>query len=242
MSVRDGFIFNGKHSYKDFNVWLQEKKIQPPAKVKIKETIPFMNGTYDFSSVGSNGEPVYGERQIQVKLGLRTRNKKELYTVYQLILEWLEDTGRQELLFDNIPGFYFTAEVESAPSFEEALMLGNLTITFTAQPFKVSTSYMGDDIWDTFNFLTDYTQYTNIFEINEDGPGTTVIMYNNGRNITPVINVSVDNMRLSFEGKIYYLTKGDNKLWGMKLKNGENVLHFYNALGTVKILFRWEVL
>ena len=40
MSVRDGFIFNGKHSYKDFNVWLQEKKIQPPAKVKIKETVP----------------------------------------------------------------------------------------------------------------------------------------------------------------------------------------------------------
>ncbi|WP_052263170.1 distal tail protein Dit [Clostridium tyrobutyricum] len=240
MSVRDGFIFNGKHSYKDFNVWLQEKKIQPPAKVKIKETIPFMNGTYDFSSVGSNGEPVYGERQIQVKLGLRTRNKKELYTVYQLILQWLEDTGRQELLFDNIPGFYFTAEVESAPSFEEALMLGNLIITFTAQPFKISTSYMGDDIWDTFNFLTDYTQYTNTFEITN--PFTTVIMYNNGRSVTPVINCSSPmTLRVNGEDKEYNLNAGDNKVWGLKLKNGKNELIFAGN-GTAKILFRWEVL
>lgn len=240
MSVRDGFIFNGKHSYKDFNVWLQEKKIQSPAKVKIKETIPFMNGTYDFSSVGSNGEPVYGERQIQVKLGLRTRNKKELYTIYQLILQWLEDTGRQELLFDNIPGFYFTAEVESAPSFEEAIALGNLTITFTAQPFKISTSYMGDDIWDTFNFLTDYTQYTNTFEI--INPFTTVIMYNNGRSVTPVINCSSPmTLRVNGEDKEYNLNAGDNKVWGLKLKNGKNELIF-SGNGTVKILFRWEVL
>jgi len=187
MSVRDEMTFNGKHSYKDFNVWLQEKKIQPPAKVKIKKTIPFMNGTYDFSTVGSDGDQVYGERKIQVKIGLPTKSKEELYIVYQLLLEWLEDTGRQELMFDNIPGFYFIAEVEEAPEFEETIRMGNLTINFIAQPFKVSTSYMGDDIWDTFCFLTDYTQYTNEFTINGS---TTVTMYNNGRPITPTINCS----------------------------------------------------
>lgn len=239
MSVRDGFSFNGKHSFKDFNVWLQEKKIQPPAKVKIKETVPFMNGTYDFSTVGSGGDQVYGERKIQVKIGLRTKSKKELYVIYQLILEWLEDTGRQELIFDNIPGFYFIAEIEEAPEFEEAIKMGNLTINFIAQPFKVSTSFMGDDIWDTFNFLTDYTQYTNEFTIN----GVTLVtMYNNGRLITPVINCSTA-MTLSFNGKNYALLSGDNKPWGLKLQNGKNDLTFYTPItGTVKILFRWEAL
>ncbi|QXE20454.1 distal tail protein Dit [Clostridium sp. 001] len=237
MSVKDGFIFNGKHSFKDFNVWLQEKKIQPPAKTKIKESVPFMNGTYDFSTVGSNGDQVYGERKIQVKLGLRTKSKEELYIVYQLILEWLEDTGRQELMFDNIPGFYFIAEVEDTPEFEETIKMGTLTISFTAQPFKVSTSYMGDDIWDTFCFLTDYTQYTNEFAINGEN---AVTMYNNGRSITPVINCSSD-MTLVYNGKTYNLTKGDNKPWGLKLQNGRNDLLFSGS-GTAKILFRWEVL
>ena len=237
MSVRDGFSFNGKHSYKDFHIWLQEKKIQPPAKTKIKETVPFMNGTYDFSTVGSNGDPIYGERKIQVKIGLPTKSKEELYVIYQLILEWLEDTGRQELSFDNIPGFYFIAEIEEAPDFEEAVKMGNLTIDFISQPFKISTSNMGDDIWDTFCFLTDYTQYTNQFTISGK---TTVTMYNNGRLITPTINCS-SSMTLTYGGKTYNLTAGDNKPWGLKLQNGRNDLIF-NGNGTAKILFKWEVL
>ena len=31
------------------------------AKKKIKETVPFMNGYYDFSTIGSNGEIMYEE-------------------------------------------------------------------------------------------------------------------------------------------------------------------------------------
>ncbi|MBV4417117.1 distal tail protein Dit [Clostridium tyrobutyricum] len=237
-----GLTFNGKHSFSEFGLYVEKKTINPPSKKKIVDDVPFMHGNYDFSTVGSGGEQVFDTRTITVKFALLCYTMEELYTRYSQILEWLTNCGQSQLIFDYDPGYYFLAEVQDAPKFDDFTDNGELEVNFVCYPFRYSTSYMGDDIWDTFNFLTDYTQYTNIFEINEDGPGTTVIMYNNGRNITPVINVSVDNMRLSFEGKIYYLTKGDNKLWGMKLKNGENVLHFYNALGTVKILFRWEVL
>lgn len=237
-----GITFNGKHSLKDMGLYAESKTINAPSKKKITDSVPFMHGFYDFSTVGSNGEQVYDTRTITVTLRIIAYSMEELHTVYSQALEWLMDSGKQKLQFDFMPDFYFMAEVQDAPDWDKFLKYGLLTVDFVCDPFKYSNSYMGDDIWDTFNFLTDYTQYTNTFEINETGPGTTVVMYNNGRLITPVINVSVDNMRLNFEGKTYYLTKGDNKLWGMKLKNGENVLHFYNALGTVKILFRWEVL
>lgn len=237
-----GFKFDSRHSYNDFGLVLDSKQIADPQKSKIKISVPYMNGTYDFSTIGSGGEQVFGERDVQVILGMPTGSKEELQIVYSQILEWLKDTGRQQLIFDDMYTYYFEAEVETVSKFEEMYRMGKITIMFTAQPFRHSIDYMGDDIWDDFCFLTDYTQYSNVFDITEDGPGNTVIMYNNGRPVVPEIDVDVDGMRLNFKSKTYYLIKGSNKFYDLKLENGENIFHFYNAIGKVKIIFRCEVL
>lgn len=233
----NGITFNGRHSYNDFGLVLEEKKINPPAKTKILDTVPYMNSQYDFSTVGTNGEQVYGTRIITVKLALLCYTMEQLYIVYSQVLEWLVDVGQSQLIFDFMPGFYFLAEAQDAPSFDEFVDNGELTINFVCEPFKYSTSYMGDDIWDTFCFLTDYTQKSNVFSIS----GTTAVtMYNNGRVIAPVINCS-SAMTVTFNNVTYNLVQGDNKVWGLKLQNGKNDLIF-NGNGTVKILFRWEAL
>ncbi|MBV4423670.1 distal tail protein Dit [Clostridium tyrobutyricum] len=232
-----GITFNGKHSLKDMGLYAESKTINAPSKKKITDSVPFMHGFYDFSTVGSNGEQVYDTRTITVTLRIIAYNMEELHTIYSQALEWLMDAGKQKLQFDFMPEFYFMAEVQDAPDWEKFLRYGLLTVNFVCDPFKYSTSYMGDDIWDTFCFLTDYTQYTNQFTI--DGE-TTVVMYNNGRLITPVINCSTA-MTLTYGGKTYNLVAGDNKPWGLKLQNGKNELAF-SGNGTVKILFRWEAL
>ncbi|MBV4447741.1 phage tail family protein [Clostridium tyrobutyricum] len=232
-----GITFNGKHSLKDIGLYAEDKTINAPGKKKITDSVPFMHGFYDFSTVGSNGEQVYDTRTITVTLRIIAYSMEELHTVYSQALEWLMDAGKQKLQFDFMPDFYFMAEVQDAPDWDKFLKYGLLTVDFVCDPFKYSTSYMGDDIWDTFNFLTDYTQYTNEFEI--DGE-TKVVMYNNGKMITPIINCSTA-MSLNYGGKTYNLNAGDNKLWGLKLKNGKNELIF-SGNGTVKILFRWESL
>lgn len=237
-----GLTFNGKHSFNDFGLYIEKKTINPPAKTKILETVPFMSSKYDFSTVGSGGEQVFDTRTITVKLALLCYTMEELYTVYSQVLEWLTDCGQSQLIFDFDQAYYYMADVQEASKFDEFVENGELEVTFVAEPFRYSIDYMGDDIWDHFNFLADYTQYTNEFDINEGDSGVTVVMYNNGRLVKPVINVDVDGMRLNYNGTIYYLNKGDNKLWDLKLQNGENVLHFYNALGKVKIIFRNEVL
>lgn len=225
-------------SNKDIGLTIVNFSIQPPSKTKVKETVPFMNGEYDFSTIGSCGDIVYGTRNIKVKFNLVGRTKAELYTQYTEALRWLEDTSKGNLNFDFMPEFYFQGEVENVPSFEEAIVkFATLEVEFICDPFKISTSYMGDDIWDTFNFLTDYTQYTNEFIISGS---TTVTMYNNGRNITPNINVD-SAMTVTFNGQTYNLNIGDNTLWGLKLKNGKNDLIF-SGNGKAKILFRWEAL
>ena len=46
-----GITYNDKHSFNDFNVTiLNTIVIETTSKIKITETIPFMNGSYDFSN------------------------------------------------------------------------------------------------------------------------------------------------------------------------------------------------
>ncbi|WP_373845047.1 distal tail protein Dit [Clostridium sp.] len=239
-----GITFNGKHSLRDFGLYAENKTINAPSKKKITDSVPFMHGVYDFSTVGSNGEQVFDLRTVTVTLRIIAYSVEELHTVYRQALEWLMDDGEHELVFDFMPDFYFMAEVQDAPDWDKFLRYGLLSVDFICRPFKYSTSYMGDDIWDTFNFLTDYTQYTNTFKIDTL---QVINICNNGRLITPVINVDIP-MKLSIENslKTYTLNVGDNKIWDLKLKNGTNFLMFEvitaRVIGTAKIIFRWESL
>lgn len=232
-----GITFAGKHSLKDMGLYAESKTINAPSKKKITATVPFLHGFYDFSTVGSNGEQVYDSRTITVTLRIIAYNIKELHTVYSQALEWLMDSGKQELQFDFMPDFFFKGDVQEAPDWDKFQRYGLLTVNFVCDPFKYSTSYMGEDIWDTFNFLTDYTQYTNSFDI--DGE-TTIIMANNGRLITPTIICS-SAMSVTYDDTTYSLSEGENKPWGLKLKKGANELIF-DGTGTAQILFRWEML
>ena len=64
-----GIIKNNKHSYNDFGLKILSRELNPPSKKKIKETLPFMNGSYDFSLLC--GENVYEERTIKYVFDFR---------------------------------------------------------------------------------------------------------------------------------------------------------------------------
>ena len=229
--------FNNKKSYDDLGIILESYTINPPSKKKIKESVPFMNGSYDFSTVGSNGEIVYTERDIQVNFNLHARSKSELYNKYSEALEWALGVGQASLIFEDSPDVYWLAEVEEAPSFEEVLSRnGKLQIRFVAEPFKIGTEVEGDKIWDTFNFETDYLQETE-FEVN--GILVTTI-YNPGRTVVPQVNTSVP-MSITANGYTLTTISGSNKDYRFKFKNGANTVTI-NGSGTVKIFFRKELL
>lgn len=231
-SIR-GCTFNNKHN-SEINIVMLSKSIQSPPKKKIKEIVPFMNGSYDFSSVGSNGEIVYSEREIKVVFGLPAQTKERLQVLYSDALEWLMDSGKQQLKFDVMKDYYFMAEVESTTSFEETMEFGKLEVIFIAEPFKYSVDCVGDDIWDTFNFEEDWAQET---EYNVTG-SKTITIYNPGRSITPLITCSA-NMTIIQNGKSYSLKIGDNKLYGFRLTNLANTLTI-NGTGQIKFTFRKE--
>jgi predicted phage tail component-like protein len=228
-----GFTFNGKHN-RDMNVVMHSKSIQPPPKKKIKDTVPFMNGSYDFSTWGSNGEQLYSEREITIVLGLPADTKEQLQVLYSKTLEWLEDTGQQQLIFDVIPDYYYLAELEEASSFQEVMEFGLLTIKMITYPFKKSINYVGDDIWDTFNFEEDVVQY-NQFTISGS---SKIVIYNPGRSVNPIINCTSE-MVITIGDKNFNLQIGDNNFFGLRLANGNNIIDVVGD-GKIKFIFRKE--
>lgn len=226
-------IFNNKKSWDDFQLGLESFSIQPPSKKKIKEAVPFMNGSYDFSTVGSNGEIVYSERTIKTNFYIAEKNRSLLYIKYSEVMEWLLGSGQSELIFTDMPDTYFLAEVENAPSFEELIRrLGHLDVEFVAEPFRYGVDYEGVKLWDSFNFETDYLQDTE-FDV---ASSATATIYNPGRPVIPIINVNaamfvtLNNYTVSFQ-------QGDNIDRNFILLPGANVIDI-NGTGHIKFLFR----
>lgn len=228
--------FNSKKDTEIDGLIVLARTISTPSKKKIKIEVPFMNSTYDFSTIGSNGEIVYNQREISLTFGIKAISKEHLQIKYSKVIEWLKDTGQQKLIFDDIPDYYFLAEVEDATSLEEVWKYGSMEVKFVAEPFKVGVNLEGSDIWDTFNFEEDVAQNTEF-----DVIGTKIVnIINVGRSVCPVINVNA-SMSIIFNTKTYNLSIGDNKLYSLKLASGDNSF-VINGTGHIKFLFRKEVL
>ena len=229
-----GITIGDKHSYKDFGLTIVSKNIGTPKKKKIKETVPFMNGTYDFSSI--YGEQCYEERELTYKFNLISNSKIQLSMLNTLITNWLMNNFKTELYDDSIPGFYFMAECEEV-DFDENRKDGILTVKFNSYPFKISTNYEGSDIWDIFNFELDYVQDT---KFNVNRIKNIEIFNNSAIGVYPEvicdsdIYVTKNNIKYKFQ-------KGTTKDFRFKLDKGYNNLTL-EGNGAVEFLFKKEVL
>lgn len=232
--MKNEIIKNNKGSYKDFGITIKSKSIGNPQKKKIKEEVPFMNGTYDFSSI--YGEQAYTERELTYVFNIIGLDKIQLNMRKIQVIEWLMEGGKSPLYDNTIPGFYFLAECEDV-SFSEKGRVGELTVKFIAYPFKIANKHEGNDIWDDFNFELDYAQETK-FAIE----GTSnVSLYNLGAiKVTPEVACS-SFMNVIKDGISYTFKPGVIKDWQFTLSKGRNDLNI-SGKGSIEFIFRKEVL
>jgi predicted phage tail component-like protein len=229
--------FNNKKSYTNFDITIVEIIIESPSKKKIKESVPFMNSSYDFSTVATNGESVYTERKIKVKFNLKANSKTALYNKHSQVLAWLLDTGQSELTINDLTDCYFLAEVENAPSFDTVVKkAGIMDIEFIAEPFKIGKDYIGQEVWDNINFETDVLQDTSF---NVSG-SKTVSIYNPGRLVATEVIVD-SNMSCTLNGYTANFTTSKSKDYKFKLQNGYNNITI-NGTGNIEFRFRKQVL
>lgn len=223
-----------KHSYKDFDVTIKSKDIGNPTKNKIKESVPFMNGSYDFSLI--YGQQSYSERELKYVFNVIGTSKESLNFKKIKLQNWLLEGGKQKIYDDTIPGYYFLAECIST-DFSESNNIGELTATFSAYPFKICDNEEGNLYWDKFNFELDILQ-ENKFEVN----GTmNITLYNVGsKEVTPTIICSND-MDVIKNGTTYKLKLGQSKDYRFTLDVGQNKLTI-NGTGTIEFKFIKELI
>lgn len=227
-----GVLFNGKHSFRDFGLTIEKKEIGYPSKNKITEKIPFMNGTYDFSTALTDGEDTYSERPISITFNLimdKYKNKstderrKLLYQKADLLQSWLLDTnGRKSLILDENLNYYYEAEVVNAPSLEDIVGNGKLKVEFICYPFKRAINIT------TYNF--GYYSGTKSYTVK-----------NNGRPVTPNVKCSNGGFVIEINNKVFRLVEGEQTVWGARLLAGNNTV-IVSGTGTVELKFREETL
>ena len=231
-----GISYNNKHSFNDLGLTiLNTRVIETPSKIKITETIPFMNGSYDFSNLyGSN---CYTERQLEYEFLIKANNSTELEYQRIKIENWLLSSNtKTPLIDDNIIGYYYKAECISA-EFEEMNNIGKLKATFIAYPFKIGEAYEGNNLWDSFNFELDVLQDTK-FTVNG---ASSVSIYNPSViDIEPEI-IASSQLEITLDNKKYVVEVGTSKDYRFKLKKGNNNITL-KGNGTIEFKFRKEVL
>lgn len=232
-----GIESNGKHSYKDFGLYISERNIGYPSKIKIQERIPYSNEVFDFSGIYGGQE--YEERTLEYTFEIAYGEKAKSYYMYETqVINWLMNINKKTPFKDDlIPGYYFLAEAVEGPGSDFKWIGGSLSVSFTAYPFKIGELYEGNDIWDTFNFLLDYAQITD-FTVNGS---KEVTLFNPGASVVkPTIKAS-NEMQIKKNGITYNIPAGTSESYDFVLYYLENKLTI-TGNGTIQFLFRKELL
>ena len=229
-----GITFNEKHSIKDFALYVENLDISPPSKKKIKESIPFMQGCYDFSLL--YGTNTFDERVLSYTFKIIAENPMRLNVIKTQVNNWLLGCGQCQLYDDAIPGYYFLAECTKIAEKDDRYET-TLDITFTTYPFKIGEFYEGNNLWDSFNFELDVLQDTKFTVDNI----LSVSIYNSSIiDIEPTI-IASSQFEITLDNKKYVVEVGTSKDYRFKLKKGSNNLTL-KGNGTIEFKFRKEVL
>lgn len=156
------FYFNGK-STEEIGLVLNYFRVKMPSKAKNRVPLPHTNKTLDFSTI--YGEQLYGDREIDAKVtlpGFEYLSHSDKWSFWTQFTNWLmSTTERSSLTYSMMPEYYFMAEVDKEPTFEEFEFSGAMSFTFSCYPFRVSSLPEGHDLVAFMNTKLDVRQQTN---------------------------------------------------------------------------------
>lgn len=208
--------------------------VQPPVPKTIYRDIPGADGSLDLSTAIA-GRIVYERRVITLNFGCGYPVNK-WPDVFSNILQNFH--GREgKLIFDDDPMYYYSGRM-TVSEYSRVRTLGTFTISVNADPYKYELTSSDEDwLWDPFSFengiIRDYKELEVDGMLSLSIPGTQ-------RWVIPEITVSTA-MTVNHEGKDYELKPGTNKIYGIIIKEGENMLMF-TGTGTVTISYRGGIL
>lgn len=133
-----GFTFNGRHCRRDMGCWWIEKdghQISPEVQRNEYE-IAGVSGSILMDGATRKGLTFSGTLVMAQEPETQTEAQEKL----RALMAWL-DCGRQRLIMDYEPGRYYLAQVDKSTTWSlKNWFGGELSVTFTAQPFAYAVA------------------------------------------------------------------------------------------------------
>lgn len=229
----EGFIFNGYDTRLN-GWWLTERTAPTPEEQEITESVPYRQGSYDFSMIGN--ERFFNNREITYKLlyiGEEYHNRKGFE---QELKRQLMPHNWDKLVDTHEPTYYWRAKCKNVEvndnSDNETL---EASIVFTAYPYAYTNHNEGADYWDDV-FFPHWIWQRVKFNVN----GSQDV---NVKNIgsRPVLSSFVVTGSVKAKGSFgeVSLNDGNYKQTQVVLDIGDNQINLSGS-GTIEFVFKRE--
>ncbi len=219
--MRDYFVANGINSLKDLDLYISNHVLDPPVKRTIKQTLPFVQGSIDFSDF--SGEIIFEERNLKYTIDVAEltlqeveQKKQEIFNKFAVLPSniKIEDTY--------LPNYYFIGTFNNIEQNSDQEQV-ELSINFSIYPFLFSKN--------TKNFEKEIVE-------------TEIISIENNSVHPITVDITCDqNINIKNNNVIYSFSPGTYQNSGFVLYPGKNDLEvIVNAPTNLKINFVEEVL
>lgn len=131
-----GINANGIDPTLDYGAIVSERSIGAPKKKVITETVPHMDGFYDFSSM--LGRVCYESRPVAYKLTVVADKPEDMASKASRIEAWAYGISNDELRDDLYPGWHFVASTQSVSTSFIGAHAASVTVNLLCQPFKLA--------------------------------------------------------------------------------------------------------
>lgn len=211
-----------KNTWDDWHIVPTSRPLIAAPAVKTSYiSLPGGDGALDLTEVLA-GRPTY-ERRTGSWEFVVMNDYGDWAARYSNIMEYLQ--GKEfSIIFDDDPEYYYRGRL-SVNEWRSEPYYSRIVIDYNVDPYKRNTDGFGTNwLWDPFNFETGIIQdYRKLIV-----QGTLSFNYINDSMIdsVPIINSSVNTMKMDFGGHRYNLNKGPNTFANVIFVPGENPISF----------------
>lgn len=231
-----GVTIGDKHTLKDWNLGWTAITLGFPEAKTYEQDIPGADGVLDITEAVTGGDVKYKNRSISLEFETPDEDFFEWGVIVSEVANYLAGQ-KKKIILDTDPSFYYVSRLTIDVEKTDRLN-GKLVISGDVDPYKYECySSLEDYIWDTFNFEADivreYKDITVTGEYKLNIPGRR-------KRIIPTIECDTF-MEVVYNNSVYQLQKGKNKVFGIWLAEGDNILTF-KGNGIVSVDYRGGML
>lgn len=160
--ITEGFTF-GSYNSTENGMFLISRDAPTPDEKEIVESVPYMQGVYDFSTL-NGGERYFSNREITYQVILFNENYSTRKSAEQEIKRQLTPLNIQPLYDTHDVGFHWLGKAKNITvEDDDKLNMLTATIKFDCYPFAIAKNVEGSDVWDEVFFphwIFQDTKYT----------------------------------------------------------------------------------